>query len=120
MILQKVEFFLFLQLSTIQFFFCIYQLWTLAQRYCFYCCCHCCHCCCWFSCHRTFLYPSHPIKCGIDTLIVCSFVCPADNLCVVYEHIGTLLPLYVVSPRSALVIGTIGTGIGTSYYIFVM
>ena len=42
-------------------------------------------------------------KCGIDTLILCSFVCPADNLCVVSEHIGTLLPLYVA-------IASIGTG----------
>ena len=42
-------------------------------------------------------------KCGIDTLIVCSFVCPADNLCAVSEHIRTLLPLYVA-------VASIGTG----------
>ena len=34
-------------------------------------------------------------KCGFNTLIVYSFVCRTDNLCVVSERIGTLLPLYV-------------------------
>ena len=42
-------------------------------------------------------------KCGIDALIIYLFVCPADNLCVVSEHIGTLLPLYVA-------VASIGTG----------
>ena len=43
-------------------------------------------------------------KCGgIDTLIVSSFVCPADNLCVVSEHRGPLMPLYVA-------VASIGTG----------
>ena len=42
-------------------------------------------------------------KCGIDAFIVYSFVCTADNLCVVSEHIGTLLTLYVA-------VASIGTG----------